>query len=91
MAHIDITKCYYGVGRHLLLLNHHGYTSQVSNGYETSAATEIIHGEEKKKKKKHKKVTMQCTATESENITYCHSVNIIIVVMYFLSSLCRYE
>ena len=56
MIHIVITKCCYCLGRHLLHHSHHGYASQISNGYETSAATEIIHGEEKKKKKKHKKV-----------------------------------
>jgi len=45
------------IGRHLYPPHHHSYGSQISNGYDTSAATDItVLGEEKKKKKKHKKV-----------------------------------
>lgn len=56
IVHISITNCSPGLGRHRLVHNHHGYSSQVSNGYDTSTATDIVYGEEKKKKKKHKKV-----------------------------------
>lgn len=60
IVHINGNKCYPALGRHLFSHNHHGYSSQVSNGYETSAATDItVPGEEKKKKKKHKKVVLQ--------------------------------
>ncbi|XP_065909507.1 cyclin-dependent kinase-like 2 [Dysidea avara] len=51
-------------GRHLYPPHHHhhhhGYGSQMSNGYDTSAATDItVPVEEKKKKKKHKKTSQE--------------------------------
>ena len=70
MAHINITKCYPGLGRHLFAHNHHGYSSQISNGYETAPATDItVPGEEKKKKKKHKKVVTQFATDIPQNNT----------------------
>jgi len=63
--YVIANNCYLVLGRHPLVHNHYGYGSHVTNGYDTSAATDItVPTEEKKKKKKHKKVQFVMVADE---------------------------